>query len=142
MNPSISPLKILLGTLGYLLVTFPLAFVWHLVLFKETYDRLGSYSRKDPIVAFGFGAILLQGIVLSLVYPQLCKGMSMVGGALKFAMIVGGYHWTVHVLAEAAKQSIEPLSLWFSLETTYLIIQFVLAGFLFAWICRDREKPL
>lgn len=142
MNLAISPIKILLGTLGYLVVTFPLAFLWHLVLFKETYDRLGSYSPKEPIVAFGFGAILLQGIILSLVYPQLCRGKSVVAGALKFALIVGGYHWTIHVLAEAAKQSIEPLSAWFSLETAYLVIQFVLGGFLFAWIYRKREKTL
>ncbi len=142
MNLATSPIKILLGTLGYLVVTFPLAFLWHLVLFKETYDRLGSYSRKEPIVAFGFGAILLQGIILSLVYPQLCRGKSVVAGALKFALIVGGYHWTIHVLAEAAKQSIEPLSAWFSLETAYLVIQFVLGGFLFAWIYRKREKTL
>lgn len=142
MNLSISPNKILLGILGYLVVTFPLAFVWHLVLFKDTYDRLGSYSRKEPIVAFGFGAILLQGIILSFVYPQLCRGKSIVADAMKFALIVGGYHWTVHVLAEAAKQSIEPLSTWFSLETTYLVIQFVLGGFLFAWIYRHREMSL
>ena len=141
MNPSISPIKVLLGTIGYLLVTFPLAFVWHLVLFKETYERLGSYSRKEPIIAFGFGAILLQGVLLSLVYPQLCKGKSLVAGALKFAILMGGYHWTVHVLAEAAKQSIEPLSAWFSLETTYLAIQFLLGGFLFAWIYRNQDKP-
>ena len=120
MNPSISPIKVLLGTIGYLLVTFPLAFVWHLVIFKETYDRLGSYSRKEP---------------------QLCKGKSLVMGALKFAILIGGYHWTVHVLAEAAKQSIEPLSAWFSLETTYLAIQFLLGGFLFAWIYRNQAKP-
>lgn len=89
-----------------------------------------------------FGAILLQDIILSLVYPQLCRGKSVVAGALKFALIVGGYHWTVHVLAEAAKQSIDPLSAWFSLETTYLAIQFVLSRFLFAWIFRTREKML
>ncbi len=141
MPQSISPIKILFGTLGYLLITFPLAFVWHLVLFKETYDRLGSYSRQEPIVAFGFGAILLQGVVLSFVYPQLCRGMSVVAGALKFAVIVGVYHWTVHVLAEAAKQSIEPLSAWFTLETTYLAIQFILGGFLFAWIYRKQLNP-
>ncbi len=142
MPPSYSPTRVLLGTLGYLVVTFPLAFVWHLVLFKDTYDRLGSYSRKEPIIAFGFGSILLQGIILSLVYPQLCRGKSIVSGALKFALLVGGYHWTIHVLAEAAKQSIEPLSAWFSLETTYLAVQFVLGGFLFAWIYRRREKSL
>ena len=28
----------LLGALAYLLVTFPLAFVWHLVIFKDVYQ--------------------------------------------------------------------------------------------------------
>lgn len=140
MHPPISPLKVLLGTIGYLFVTFPLAFVWHLVIFKDTYNRLGSYSRNEPIIAFGYGAILIQGILLSLVYPQLCKNKSLVAGAFKFALLVGGYHWTIHVLAEAAKQSIEPLSAWFSLETTYLALQFVLGGFLFAWVFRNQEK--
>lgn len=139
MNLPVRPQKILLGTIGYLLITFPLAYIWHLVLFKETYDRLGSYSRPEPIVAFGFGAILLQGILLSLIYPQLCHGKPLIAGATKFALLIGGYHWTVHVLAEAAKQSIEPLSAWFSLETTYLAIQFLLGGFLFAWVYRNRK---
>lgn len=131
--------KIVLGTLGYLLVTFPLAYVWHLVAFKSTYDSLGYITRDEPIVPFAFGAILLQGILLAVIYPRLCRGMSLVGGGLFFASIVGLYHWTIHVVADAAKHKLTSLPTWFGIETLYLAIQFVLAGFLFAAI--NRSSP-
>ncbi|MCA9014981.1 MAG: hypothetical protein KDA77_06570 [Planctomycetaceae bacterium] len=129
--------KILLGTLGYAAVTFPLAVVWHLVAFKSTYEQLGYFSRDEPIIAFGFAAILIQGAVLSCIYPFLCCGMPYLKGAFTMALVMGLYHWTMHVLAAAAKQKIEPLSLWFGLETVYLAIQFTLAGLLLAWIYRE-----
>ena len=50
--------KYLKAGLAYLLVTFPLAVLWHLVVFKETYDALGIFSREEPIVALGFFVIL------------------------------------------------------------------------------------
>ncbi|QDV52259.1 hypothetical protein [Gimesia fumaroli] len=132
--------KIVLGTLGYAAITFPLAIVWHLVLFKATYDRLGYFSREEPIIAFGFAAIFIQGAILSLLYPFLCGGLSFVKGAITIALVMGIYHWTMHVLAAAAKQKIEPLSLWFGLETAYLAIQFTLAGLLLAFIYRESPR--
>ncbi len=53
------PMRILAGTIGYLLIVFPLAYVWHLVLFKETYEKLGYFSREEPIIPFGFISILI-----------------------------------------------------------------------------------
>jgi len=134
----IQPRNILLGTLGYLLITFPLAYTWHLVLFAKTYDELGYFGRDEPIIAFGFGAILLQGILLSVIYPYLCRNRRVVSGAFMFALVMGGYHWTAHVLAAAAKQSISPLTTWFALETTYLVIQFTLGGLLLAFVYRQQ----
>ncbi|MCA9229253.1 MAG: hypothetical protein KDA57_01265 [Planctomycetales bacterium] len=136
--------NLLLGALAYVLITFPLAYVWHLVTFKSTYERLGYFSREKPIVAFGFAAILTQGMLLSWIYPRLCHGLSFARGAATLALVMGGYHWTTHVLAAAAKQSIEPLSTWFCLETSYLTIQFTLAGLLMAGIYQammPREDP-
>jgi len=132
--------KIGQGTLGYALVTFPLAYVWHLVVFKATYDKLGYFSRDEPIIVFGFFAILLQGALLSLIYPFLCRGMSFAKGAITIAAVMGGYHWTMHVLAAAAKQAIEPLPLWFGFETAYLVIQFTLAGLILAFVYRKSER--
>lgn len=132
--------RVLLGTLGYLFVTFPLAYFWHLVAFKSTYDSLGYITRDEPIVAFGFGAILLQGILLAIIYPRLCRGTSFVTGALFFAAVMGLYHWSTHVLAEAAKHELSSLPLWFGIETLYLTIQFVLAGVLFAAVNRPTAN--
>ena len=49
----------LLGALAYLAVTFPLAFVWHLVIFKDIYQWLGMY-RDDPNVPLGFLVISIS----------------------------------------------------------------------------------
>ncbi len=136
----ISPVRVVLGTIGYLVITFPLAYVWHLVAFKTTYDQLGYISRDEPIIAFGFASILLQGVLLSVIYPQLCRGKSVVAGALTFLVVMGGYHWTTHVLAAAAKQPIEPLSTWFPIETVYLAIQFTLGGFWLALVYRVKSS--
>jgi hypothetical protein len=111
----IQPIKIVTGTVGYLLIVFPLAFVWHLVFFEATYRRLGYFSRQEPIIELGFSAILLQGILLSVVYPLLCRSPSSRKNLVTFLVVMGGYHWTVHVLAEAAKHPIEPLPTWFAL---------------------------
>ena len=131
--------RVVLGTLGYLLITFPLAYTWHLVLFERIYDELGYFGREEPIIAFGFGAILFQGILLSVIYPCLCRNRSLISGTLLFAAVMGGYHWTAHVLAAAAKQSIAPLSTWFALETTYLVMQFTLGGLLLALVYRNSS---
>lgn len=132
--------KVILGTVGYGVITFPLAYIWHLVAFKETYQQLGYFSRDEPIIAFGFAAILVQGSILSFIYPYLCRGMSFGKGAITIALVMGVYHWTMHVLAAAAKQNIEPLPLWFGLETAYLAIQFSLAGLLLAFVYRNSNQ--
>ncbi|QDT51789.1 hypothetical protein Pan258_58820 [Symmachiella dynata] len=142
MSMKTSSLKLMLGTNGYLCITFPLAYVWHLVAFQATYERLHYFSRSEPIIAFGFAAILLQGILLSWIYPQLCRGTSFFGGVLKFAAIMGGYHWSMHVLAAAAKQNIQPLGTWFLIESTYLAIQFFLGSLWLGWIYRTNAVEL
>lgn len=136
------PVKIILGTLGYAVITFPLAYFWHLVFFKTTYENLGYFSREEPIIVFGFFSILIQGVLLAVIYPYLCKGKSFFAGAFTLFAVMGGYHWTMHVLAAAAKHQIEPLSTWFALETAYLAIQFGLGGCLLAIIYRkSNEEP-
>lgn len=142
MSMKTSFLKLMLGTIGYLCITFPLAYVWHLVAFKAIYERLNYFSRSEPIIAFGFAAILLQGILLSWIYPQLCRGTTFFGGVLKFVGIMGGYHWSMHVLAAAAKQNIQPLGTWFFIESTYLAIQFFLGSLWLGWVYRTNAVEI
>lgn len=132
-------LRIVAGTLAYLLVTFPLAYFRHLALFQQTYKELGYIGRDEPILAFGFMAIVFQGLILATLYPKVTAGMSFLRGIVTFAILLGGYHWTTHVLADAAKHPIAPLSTWFGLETAYLAVQFSLGTLVFALIQRCIE---
>jgi hypothetical protein len=62
-----------LSSLAYLVVTFPLAILWHRVLFKVPYEEIGYIGREDPIFVFGFISIAMQGILLSLGYRVFAK---------------------------------------------------------------------
>lgn len=66
-------------------------------VFKPTYEQLGYFSRAGPIIAFGFASILMQGIILSIIYPCMCRGLTATQGALTLAVVMGAYHWTTHV---------------------------------------------
>src|SRR6516162_2030133 len=55
--------------LAYLVPTFALGFVWHLVLFQSYYDALAIY-RRDIIVPFGFLSMLIQAAIFAWVYEK------------------------------------------------------------------------
>ena len=132
--------RFVLGAAAYALITFPLAFVWHLVTFQGVYDKLGYFSRKEPIIALGFLSIVIQGLLLSYAYPSFCRGRRLVKEGLKFGLVMGLFYWTCHVIAEAAKHPIASLTTWFAIETVYLTIQFALAGLALGLI-HGRRKP-
>ena len=58
-----------LALLAYLVPTFMLGYVWHLVLFGDYYRDLGIY-RPDIIVPFGFLSMLLQGSIFATAFSS------------------------------------------------------------------------
>ena len=58
----------LLGTIAYTLATFPLAVVWHVLLFEDEYHAFG-YFEGEPSFSLGLLTIIIQGGVLSFLYP-------------------------------------------------------------------------
>ncbi len=117
-----------ISTIGYIVVTFPLAVVWHLLLFESQYQSIGYIGREEPIFLFGFFAISLQGILLSIGYPIFWRRSFSVRSGIRYALIVGFFFWTSHVLAFAAKGDITHLGSFFVLETIYLAFQFGIYG--------------
>lgn len=117
-------------TLGYVAITFVIAVLWHLVLFKGTYDALGYIARKEPIFALGLLSMAFQGAVLAWLAPRFVRGGSPAREGMRLSLVMGVFLWSCHVVAAAAKQPIAPLSTFFVIETAYLLIQFVLAGLL------------
>ena len=120
--------KFLLGALSYPVIVFPLAVFWHLIAFGSVYEEIGYIGREEPGFVLGFLSIAMQGLLLSLLYPRFYQGDGPVKGGLKFGAVAGLFHWTIHVVAFAAKANLAHVELFFVMETTYLAIQFALTG--------------
>jgi len=127
--------KVALGTAAYTIGTFTLAVVWHVVLFEGLYRRFG-YIEGEPNFVIGFATILLQGVMLSVLFPMFRIAGSGAVRGLKFAALIGVFFWTSHVLAFIAKQTIHDVSLFVTMETFYLVLQFGLYGVLIGLIYR------
>jgi len=123
-----SPTRILAGAAAYLAVSFPLAFVWHLVAFRSIYDQLGYFGDREPVLALGFLSIAAQGLILSALYPRFYRGGHPAREGLRFGLIAGLFLWTSHVVATAAKHIAHSLPAWFAIESVYLALQFALVG--------------
>jgi len=131
--------KIALGAVAYTVSTFTLAVVWHIVLFEDQYRAFG-YIEGEPNILIGFVTILIQGAILSLLFPLLkLKGSNVIRG-LKFAFLIGVFFWTSHVLAFVAKQNMQDVILFAGMETFYLALQFGMFGVLVGLIYRGNES--
>jgi hypothetical protein len=51
------------GDAAYILPSFPIAFVWHLVLFGQKYHAPRMY-RDEPVIAFGLISMIIQGSMI------------------------------------------------------------------------------
>ena len=130
---------VLLGTAAYTLVTFPIAIIWHILLFEQLYLSF-SYIEGEPSFLLGFITILIQGFVLSVFYPYVSlAGRPLVRG-IKYALLLGVFFWTSHVLAFIAKQSIVNPLLFIAMESFYLLLQFGIYGGLIGLIYQNQER--
>ena len=71
---------------AYLIPTFPIAFVWHLVLFEQKYHALRIY-RDEPVIAFGLGSMIIQGAIFSWLFPRVFPRGS--GAVLRDGLLYG-----------------------------------------------------
>ncbi len=129
-----------LSTFAYVLLTFPLAYVWHLVAFRSFYERVGYFGAEEPIVALGFLTIVAQGLLLAYAYPFFQTGGRPIVEGLRFAAIFGAFLITCQVVAAAAKRQAPPTAEWFLFESFYLALQFAMVGVAFAFIHRKNRQ--
>lgn len=129
-----------LATIGYVAATFAIAILWHLILFKGTYDQLGYIARKEPGFALGALSMVVQGAVLAYLFPLFSRGKNTLREGIRFSLLMGIFFWSCHVLGSAAKQNIAPLSTFVPLESAYLLLQFILAGLILGWAYRPAPS--
>jgi hypothetical protein len=132
--------SILLATLAYAGVTFPLAYAWHLVVFADLYEKLKFVTVPVPNVPLGFITIFSQGILLAFAYSWFTTG----GGALRrgvtFGLVMAGFLWSATAVAHVAKHDVggRP-GAFIGMEGIYFLVNFVIYGALMGWIHRRDE---
>jgi hypothetical protein len=111
--------------LGYLVLSFALGAIWHVVLFKGYYKKLAIYSNiEKPRFSFGFSAMLLQGIVFAYVYPLVASAWFF-GLGLFFLLV------SFMVFAEAGKQNTTSLSGFVLIQTAFSLVQTIIVTLAF-----------
>ncbi len=117
------------AVLAYVVPTFAIAFVWHLVLFAGYYERLAIY-RSDIIVPFGFASVLIQGFVFAWLYDQAFarREGSWLARGLLYAATGGALSWSFTTIAVAAKNVMESVPDYLLIETAFTIVQWIVVG--------------
>ncbi len=118
----------LLAAIAYIILTFAVAASWHLVFFKDLYDGLGIFTRKEPLIPLGIASIVMQALVLAWLYPALYKGGRPAMEGLRFGLLIGVLMASIAVFAEAGKQNVSSLPTWLVFESVYYLLQFGLVG--------------
>lgn len=118
-----------LGVLAYLVPTFALGFVWHLVLFHAYYERLAIY-RSDIIIPFGFLSMLIQAFLFAWVYQAAFtqRNGSLLSRALSYAALGALLSWSFTTLAVAAKNVMTSVPDYLLIETAFTAVQWTMVG--------------
>jgi len=122
----------------YLLLTFPIAALWHLVLFPEVYAAAGL--RSQPLIVLGLLSTVLQAIVVAYLYPRIERGGPPVREGLRFGLAMGAFIGSYGVLAEAGKFEVGPLASWLVYEGLFFLLQWLVIGIALALVHR-RVAP-
>lgn len=132
-------MRFVLGVLAYMLPTFPLGYVWHLMLFKTYYDALDIY-RPDVLVPFGLASMVIQGIAWAFIYSRLFAGEPILRGAVKFAVLAAPIAWSFAVLAVGAKHRMASVSEFVAIETGFFLLQYAVVSPLIASAFASRRN--
>jgi len=120
--------RIAIGALCYLVPTFALGFVWHLVAFKSYYDALEIY-RKDVIIPFGFLSMSIQSVLFAWVYERVfvrwTDPTARVFGYTAFGALLS---WSFTTIAVAAKNLMSSVPDYLLIESGYTLVQWLLVG--------------
>jgi hypothetical protein len=127
--------RISLGALAYLVPTFALGFVWHLVLFKGYYDSLAMY-RADVIIPFGFLSMSIQAVLFAWIYSELfaARGANSATRVATYAAFGAVLSWSFTTIAVAAKNVMSSVPDYLLIETAFTTVQWAIVAPLTAFI--------
>ncbi len=134
-------MRFFFGVLAYLVPTFALGFVWHLVAFEGYYTALAIY-RSDIIIPFGLLSMLIQAIVFAWIYERTFAPRK--GTLLSRGLIYGAFgavlSWSFTTLAVAAKNIMASVPDYIVIESAFTAVQWVIVAPLTA-LAFSRSSP-
>ncbi len=130
-----------LGCLAYLVPTFPLGYLWHLVWFHDQYDALGMY-RSDVIIPMGLASMVIQAVLFSWSYPKLfsTERAAWMQSSLLIVVVFGLLAWSYSVLPVAAKYQMTSVKDFVLLETGFTFLQFAIVAPLLSLAFRNKQS--
>ena len=127
-----------LSVLAFVVATFGTQAPSHFVVFADHYAAV-TYIRKETLFQFGMLAMLIQGIVLSVLYTRFA-GKSTTKRALVFSWLMGAFLISYTACAEAAKYMVPSVASWIAVELAVGLVQFTVFGLLLGLIYRERPS--
>jgi len=119
---------LLISFLVYVIVTFAIAFVWHLKAFAAYYKALEIY-RDDMKPLFGLGSMAIQGVCFAMVYGALFAPIdAWLSRALAYAVFGAMFSWSFSTLAVSAKNKMRSIRGYVAIETAFTTVQWVVVA--------------
>jgi hypothetical protein len=118
-----------LAIIAYIVPTFAIAFVWHLVLFEDYYAALEIY-RSDIIIPFGFLSMGIQAPIFAWFYRTAFAGRpgTWLTRGLAYAAAGALLSWSFTTIAVAAKNVMASVPDYLLIETAFTVVQWIVVG--------------
>jgi hypothetical protein len=122
-------MRFTLAVLAYVVPTFALGFVWHLVLFKDYYEMLAIY-RGDIIIPLGLLSMLVQAFIFAWIYVNAFARWSGPpwSRVLAYGAMGAVLSWSFTTLAVAAKNIMASVPDYVLIETAFTIVQWIMVA--------------
>ena len=132
--------RFVLAVLAYLLPTFAIGFVWHLVLFQSYYEALAIY-RRDVIIPIGFLSMLIQAATFALLYEKAFVQVrgSLPSKSLRYGAVGAVFSWSFTTLAVGAKHVMASVPDYVMIETAFTVVQWALVAPLTVLVFQSRD---
>ncbi len=141
-NKESSMFRIFIACFSYVILTFAIAMVWNMVIFRDTYLALAATSlRAEPVILLGLLSVATEAVAMSLLFHFYCRSTMSLKTSVTFALFVGVFSMTYASFTVPAKFVIGPIWQYVCLELVFGLLHYSLVGIVFFFIFNNHNEP-
>lgn len=133
-------MKPILTVLAYMVVSFGVQALSHFVINAEHFASI-SFIRPDPVLPLGFAAMIVQGLIFSVVMLRMWPDGATIQHGLAVSASFGLFLASYIALAEPSKYAAPSIPAWVLIESIASFVQFSVFGLLLGLIYRAKSAP-